>query len=136
MKANIDLYKLAATIGEDKSLELIGAGIVERHVMHSVLNEYKQLNKFTYAFTTTFFNDGNNVFEETIYLDFKKHVYTYKHTMTDHIDMNICINNNDQAKLKLFHNAFMRVFEMHKNFGIVHSKSKIYISVLEELKND
>jgi len=131
-KQNIDLYKLVAAIGEEASLNLITSGIVERHVIHAILKEYKELNKDFYTFTMNAFNDGNNCFEDCIYIEsFKSNKFTHSHTMSENADMLEILNKDvSDIRLVLFKKAFQRIVDIHTRFGLRHLNAELWLNVL------
>ena len=131
-KQNIDLYKLVAAIGEEASLNLITSGIVERHIVHTILKEHRELHKDSYTFTMNAFNDGNNSCEDYIYIEsFKANKFIHSHTMSENADMLEIFNKDiSDSRLALFKKAFQRIVDIHTRFGVRHLNAELWLSVL------
>ena len=135
MKQNIDLYKMVSAIGEEACLSLVGAGLVDRNTMHSILKEYKDLNKDSYTFVFNSVNDGNNIHEDYVYIEsFKNFKFSHSHTMTENVDlMQLAQDDPNDSRLKLFKKSLEKVLNLHEKFGKKHSRAELLLNFLNSL---
>lgn len=69
MKTEINLLSLCGTLGFEAIQKMFDSHMINREQLNHVSYMWKQANKETYKIIVRSFNDGNNEFEEIVYIN-------------------------------------------------------------------
>ena len=117
LSTTIDLCNTFVTIGENNLSKMVDAGIIEKSDFLDVLFLYKQANKDSYSFNMNCVNDGNNTYEDTIYISVKDlSKIGHAHTMTSYKTMFDLMQEGQDKELKMILNSIQHVIGLRKKF--------------------
>ena len=71
MKSEIDLLKLCGVLGYEAIQKIFDNHMINREQLDNVSYMWKQANKDKYKIIVKSFNDGNNEFEEIVYISIR-----------------------------------------------------------------
>ena len=117
MNTEFDLLNLCAVLGIEAIQKMYDAHMINREQLEHVYYMYKQANKESYAITVKSFNDGNNVYDEIVYIDVKNITdITYKHTQADAVTIGQVFENKDKQTADKIISALNTVMALRKQF--------------------
>lgn len=138
LTANIDLCNTFVTIGEDAMSKMVDAGIITKADFLDVLFLNKQASKDSYVFNMNCVNDGNNTYEDTIYVSVKDlSKIGHAHTMTSYKTMFDLMQEKQDKELKMILDSIKHVIELRKKFKMsLHFLEVAEKTLLDYLKNN
>ena len=132
MKSEVDLLKLCGVLGYEAIQKMFDSHMVSREQLEHVSYMWKQANKETYKIIVKSFNDGNNEFEEVVYInpnDMSDIIY--QHTQSDEITLEQVLSSKDKFIADKMLSALNTVLDLRLKFGMECTKIKCAILILK-----
>ena len=131
MKYEIDLLKLCAVLGIEAVQKMYDAHMINRDQLEHVYYMYKQANKDSYAITLKSFNDGNNEFEEIVYINPNDVLdISYQHTQGGTVTIEQVLISKDKFIADKMLSALKTVLELRSKFNMHNTDIKCAILIL------
>ena len=131
MKAEIDLLKLCGVVGIEAIQKMFDSHMVNREQLEHIIYMFKQANKETYKIIVKSFNDGNNEFEEIVYINPNNVLdISYQHTQGGTVTIEQVIVNKDKFIADKMLSAFKTVFELRSKFNMRNVDIKCAMLIL------
>lgn len=117
MNTQIDLLNLCGVLGFEAIQKMFDANMINREQLEHVAFMWKQANKETYKIVLKSFNDGNNEFEEVVYINIKNLTeIEYHHTQAEVVTLEQVFSNNDKRVADKMLSALNTVVNTRKQF--------------------
>ena len=130
----IDLIKLCGALGYEAIQKMYGLHMINREQFEHVSYMWKQANKETYKIVVKSFNDGNNDFEEIVYINPDDTLdVVYKHTQGGEITLEKVIVSKDKLTAEKILSALNTVQDLRLKFGMECTKIRYAILLLENI---
>lgn len=131
MKAEIDLLKLCSVVGIEAIQKMFDAHMINREQLEYVAYMFKQVNKETYKIIVKSFNDGNNEFEEIVYINPNNVLdISYQHTQGCTVTIEQVLVNKDKCIADKMLSALKKVFELRSKFNMHNEDIKCAMLIL------
>lgn len=131
MKTEIDLLKLCGIVGIEAIQKMFDAHMINREQLEHVYYMFKQANNETYKIIVKSFNDGNNEFEEIVYINPNNVLDTsYQHTQGGTVTIEQVLNNKDKFIADKMLSALKTVFELRSKFNMKCTDIKCAMLIL------
>ena len=131
MKSEIDLLKLCGVLGFEAIQTMFDNHMVNREQLEHVAYMFKQANKETYKIIVKSFNDGNNEFEEIVYINPNDVLdVSYQHTQGGTMTIEQVLVNKDKYIAVKMLSALNTVFELRSKFNMHNTNIKCAILIL------
>ena len=131
MKSEIDLLKLCGVLGFEAIQTMFDNHMVNREQLEHVAYMFKQANKETYKIIVKSFNDGNNEFEEIVYINPNDVLdVSYQHTQGGTMTIEQVLVNKDKLVADKMLSALNTVLKLRSNFNIHNTNIKCAILIL------
>ena len=131
MKAEIDLLKLCGALGYEAIQTMFDNHMVNREQLEHVAYMFKQVNKETYKIIVRSFNDGNNEFEEIVYINPNDVLdVSYQHTQGGAMTIEQVLVNKDKFTADKMLSALKTVFELRSKFNMHNTDIKCAMLIL------
>lgn len=131
MKTEIDLLKLCGALGYEAIQTMFNNHMINREQLEHVAYTFKQVNKDTYKIIVKSFNDGNNEFEEIVYINPNDVLdISYQHTQGGTMTIEQVLINKDNAVANKMLSALKTVFELRSKFNMHNTDIKCAMLIL------
>lgn len=131
MKAEIDLLKLCSVVGIEAIQTMFDSHMIKREQLEHVTYMFKQATKETYKIIVKSFNDGNNEFEEVVYINPNNVLDTsYHHTQGGTVTIEQVLNSKDMVIADKMLSALKTVFELRSKFNMDNKNIKCAMLIL------
>lgn len=131
MKAEIDLLKLCGVVGIEAIQTMFDSHMIKREQLEHVAYMFKQADKETYKIIVKSFNDGNNEFEEIVYINPNNVLDTsYQHTQGGTVSIEQVLNSKDMVITNKMLEALKTVFELRSKFNMDNKNIKCAMLIL------
>lgn len=131
MKSEIDLLKLCGVLGFEAIQTMFENHMINREQFEHVAYMWKQANKETYKSIVRSFNDGNNEFEEIVYINPKDCLdIKYQHTQGGTVTLEQVIINKDNFIADKMLSALKTVLKLRSQFNMHNANIKCAILIL------
>ena len=131
MKTEIDLLKLCSALGFEAIQTMFDNHMVNREQLEHVAYMFKQANKETYKIIVKSFNDGNNEFEEIVYINPNDVLdLSYQHTQGGTMTIEQVLMSKDKIIADKILSALNTVFELRSKFNMHNTNIKCTILIL------
>ena len=131
MKAEIDLLKLCGVLGFEAIQVMFDNHMINREQLEHVAYMFKQVNKETYKIIVKAFNDGNNEFEEIVYINPNDVLdLSYQHTQGGTMTIEQVLMSKDKIIADKILSALNTVFELRSKFNMHNTNIKCTILIL------
>lgn len=118
MKTEIDLLNLCGTLGFEAIQKMFDAHMINRDQLNHVSYMWKQANKETYKIVVKSFNDGNNEFEEVVYINPNNMLdITYQHTQGGEATIEQVLQSKDKFVAAKMLSALNTVLNLRLSFN-------------------
>ena len=132
MKSEIDLIKLCGALGYESIQKMFDSNMINREQLEYVSYMWKQANKETYKIIVKSFNDGNNEFEEIVYINPEDVLdVVYQHTQGGECTLKQLLVNQDAFIVGKMLSALNTVLNLRLKFGMECTKIKCAILILK-----
>ena len=132
MKTDIDLLQLCGALGFEAIQKLFDACMINRDQLNDVSYMWKQANKETYKIIVKSFNDGNNEFEEIVYINPNNMLdITYQHTQGGESTIEHVLQSKDEFIADKMLSALNTVLNLRLQFNMKCTDIKCAIMVLK-----
>lgn len=132
MKTEIDLLNLCGLFGFEAIQKMFDSNMINRDQLNHVSYMYKQVNKETYKIIVKSFNDGNNEFEEVVYINPNDMLdITYQHTQGGESTIEQVIKCKDSFIAEKMLSALNTVLNLRLSFGMNCTDIKCAIMILK-----
>ena len=132
MKTEIDLLKLCGVLGYEAIQTMFDNYMINREQLEHVSYMWKQANKATYKIIVKSFNDGNNEFEEIIYINPNDMLdIVYQHTQGGESTLEQVLLSKDKFKADKMLSALNTVLDLRLKFNMECTCIKCAILLLE-----
>lgn len=132
MKTEIDLLKLCGTLGFEAIRNMFDANMINREQLEHVSYMWKQVNKATYQIIVKSFNDGNNEFEEIVYINPNDMMdIVYQHTQGGENTIEQVLQSKDKFIADKMLSALNTVLDLRLSFNMKCTDIKCAIMVLK-----
>ena len=132
MKAEIDLIKLCGVLGYESIQKMYDSHMINREQLEHVSYMWKQANKETYKIVVKSFNDGNNEFEEIVYINPNDMLdVVYQHTQGGESTLKEVLLSKDKFIVNKMLSALNTVLNLRLKFDMECTKIKCAILVLK-----
>lgn len=132
MKTEIDLLNLCGALGFEAIQKMFDAHMINRDQLNHVSYTWKQANKETYKIIVKSFNDGNNEFEEIVYINPNNMLdITYQHTQGGERTIEQVLQSKDKFIADKMLSALNTVLDLRLKFGMECTSIKCTIMVLK-----
>ena len=132
MKAEIDLIKLCGVLGYESIQKMYDSHMIDREQLEHVSYMWKQANKETYKIVVKSFNDGNNEFEEIVYINPNDMLnVVYQHTQGGESTLEQVLLSKDKFIVDKMLSALNTVLNLRLKFDMECTKIKCAILVLK-----
>lgn len=119
MKTEIDLLNLCGTLGFEAIQKMFDAHMINREQLEHVSYMWKQANKETYKIIVKSFNDGNNEFEEIVYINPNYMLdITYQHTQGGEHTIEQVLQSKDKFIANKMLSALNTVLDLRLKFNM------------------
>ena len=131
MKSEIELLKLCGVLGFEAIQKMFDNHLINREQLEHVAYMFKQVNKETYKIIVKSFNDGNNEFEEIVYINPNDCLdVSYQHTQGGTMTIEQVISNKDKFIADKMLSALNTVLKLRSNFNMHNANVKCAILIL------
>lgn len=131
MKSEIDLLKLCGVVGIEAIQKMFDSHMINREQLEYVFYMYKQVNKDTYEIIVKSFNDGNNEFEEVVYINPNDVLdVSYQHTQGGVVTIEQVLLSKDKFIADKMLKALKTVFELRSKFNMHNTDIKCAMLIL------
>lgn len=119
MKTEINLLNLCGTLGFDAIQKMFDSNMINREQLDHVSYMWKQANKETYKIIVKSFNDGNNEFEEIVYIN-PNNLFdiTYQHTQGGESTIEQVLQTKDKFIADKMLSALKTVLDLRLSFNM------------------
>lgn len=132
MKTEIDLLSLCGTLGFEAIQKMFDSHMISREQLNHVSYMWKQANKETYTIIVKSFNDGNNEFEEIVYINPNNKLdITYQHTQGGENTIEQVLQSKDEFVADKMLSALNTVLNLRLSFNMKCTEIKCAILVLK-----
>ena len=132
MKSEVDLLKLCGVLGYEAIQKMFDSHMVSREQLEHVSYMWKQANKETYKIVIKSFNDGNNEFEEIVYINPEDMSdVVYQHTQGGELTLEEVLASKDKFTADKMLAALSTVLNLRLKFNMECTKIKCSILVLK-----
>lgn len=132
MKSETDLLKLCGVLGYESIQKMYDSHMINRDQLEYVSYMWKQVNKKTYKIIVKSFNDGNNEFEEIVYINPNDMLdVVYQHTQGGESTLEQVLSIKDKFIANKMLSALNTVKNLREAFGMECTKIKCSILVLK-----
>lgn len=134
MKYEVDLLKLCGVLGYESIQKMYDSHMINREQLEHVSYMWKQANKETYKIIIKSFNDGNNEFEEIVYINPNDMLdIVYQHTQGGEITIEQVLLSKDMFIAEKMLSALNTVLNLRLSFNMKCKDIKCAILVLKNL---
>ena len=131
MKSEIDLLKLCGALGFEAIQTMFDNHMINREQLEHVAYMFKQVNKETYKIIVKSFNDGNNEFEEIVYINPNDVLdIAYQHTQGGESTLEQVLLSKDKFIADKMLSALKTVFELRSKFNMKCTDIKCAMLIL------
>ena len=131
MKTEIDLLKLCGVVGFEAIQTMFDNHMINREQLEHVAYMWKQANKETYKIIVKSFNDGNNEFEEIVYINPNDVLdISYQHTQGGTMTIEQVLISKDKFIADKMLRALKTVLELRSKFNMHNTKIKCAMLIL------
>ena len=132
MKTEIDLLSLCGTLGFEAIQKMFDANMINREQLNKVSYMWKQSNKETYKIIVKSFNDGNNEFEEIVYIN-PSNLFdvVYQHTQGGETTIEQVLQSKDKVIADKMLSALNTVLNLRLKFNMKCIDIKCAIMLLK-----
>ena len=131
MKSEIDLIKLCGVVGMESIRAMFDNHMINRDQLEHVSYMFKQANKDTYKIIVKSFNDGNNEFEEIVYINPNDVLdVSYQHTQGGMMTIEQVLVSKDKFIADKMLSALKTVFELRSKFNMHNTDIKCAMLIL------
>ena len=132
MKSEVDLIKLCGVLGYESIQKMYDSHMINREQLEHVSYMWKQANKETYKIIIKSFNDGNNEFEEIVYVNPNDMLgVVYQHTQGGESTLEQVLLSKDKFMADKMLSALNTVLNLRLKFDMECTKIKCSILVLK-----
>lgn len=132
MKPEIDLLKLCGVLGYEAIQKMFDSNMINREQLNHVSYMWKQVNKETYKIVVKSFNDGNNEFEEVVYINPNDMLdIIYQHTQGGESTIEQVLLSKDKFMTDKMLSALNTVLNLRLQFNMECTNIKCAILVLK-----
>ena len=132
MNTEIDLLKLCGVLGFEAIQTMFDNHMINREQLEHVAYMFKQVNKETYKIIVKSFNDGNNEFEEIVYINPNDMLdVVYQHTQGGESTLEQVLLSKDKFIVDKMLSALNTVLNLRLKFDMECTKIKCAILVLK-----
>lgn len=132
MKSEVDLLKSCGVLGYESIQKMYDSHMINREQLEHVSYMWKQANKETYKIVVKSFNDGNNEFEEIVYINPNDMLgVVYQHTQGGECTLEQVLENQDKFIVDKMLSALNTVLGLRLKFNMECTKIKCSILVLK-----
>ena len=132
MKSEVDLLKLCGVLGYESIQKMYDSNMINREQLEYVSYMWKQVYKKTYKIVVKSFNDGNNEFEEIVYINPEDVLdVVYQHTQGGECTLKQVLLNEDNFIADKMLSALNTVLNLRLRFDMECTKIKCAILVLK-----
>ena len=132
MKTEIDLLKLCGLFGYESIQKMYDSNMINREQLEHVSYMWKQVNKKTYKIVVKSFNDGNNEFEEIVYINPEDVLdVVYQHTQGGECTLKQVLLSEDKFIVDKMLSALNTVLNLRLKFDMECTKIKCSILILK-----
>lgn len=132
MKTEIDLIKLCGVLGYEAIEKMYDSHMINRDQLEHVSYMWKQVNKETYKIIVKSFNDGNNEFEEVVYINPDDMLdVVYQHTQGGESTLEQVLLSKDKFIADKMLSALKTVLDLRLKFGMECAKIKCAVLILK-----
>lgn len=131
MKTEFDLLKLCSVLGFEAIQKMFDSHMINREQLEHVSYMWKQANKATYKIIVKSFNDGNNEFEEIVYINPNDVLdVSYQHTQGGTVTIEqVLVSKNKFIADKML-SALNTVLKLRSQFNMHNTDIKCAILIL------
>lgn len=134
MKSEVDLLKLCGVLGYGAIQSMFDSNMINREQLEHVSYMWKQVNKETYKIIVKSFNDGNNEYEEIVYINPNDTLdVVYQHTQGGECTLKHVLANQDDFIVGKMLSALNTVLNLRLKFGMECTKIKCAILILKNI---
>ena len=131
MKSEIDLLKLCGALGFEAIQTMFDNHMINREQLEHVAYMFKQASKETYKIIVKSFNDGNNEFEEIVYINPNDVLdIAYQHTQGGTVTIEQVIISKDKFVADKMLSALNTVLKLRLQFNMHNANIKCAILIL------
>ena len=125
MKTEIDLLKLCGVLGYEAIQKMFDSHMINREQFEHVSYMWKQANKDKYKIIVKSFNDGNNEFEEIVYINPNDMLdVVYQHTQGDTLTIEQVFVSKDKFIADKMLSALKTVLKLRSQFNMHNTDIK------------
>ena len=119
MKTEIDLLNLCGALGFEAIQKMFNANMINREQLNNVSYMWRQANKETYKIIVKSFNDGNNEFEEIVYINPNNMLdIIYQHTQCNDVTIEQVLQSKDKFIADKMLSALNTVLNLRLQFNM------------------
>lgn len=131
MKTEVDLLSLCGTLGYEAIQKMFDSHMINRDQLNHVSYMWKQANKETYKIIVKSFNDGNNEFEEIVYINPNNMLdIVYQHTQGGEMTIEQVLKSEDKFISDKMLSALNTVLNLRLQFNMNCTQIKCAILIL------
>lgn len=131
MKTEVDLLNLCGTLGFEAIQKMFDVHMINRDQLNHISYMWKQANKETYKIIVKSFNDGNNEFEEIVYINPNNMLdITYQHTQGGESTIEQVLQSKDKFIADKMLSALNTVLNLRLQFNMKCTDIKCAIMIL------
>ena len=131
MKSEIDLLKLCGVLGYEAIQKIFDNHMINREQLDNVSYMWKQANKDKYKIIVKSFNDGNNEFEEIVYINPNDVLdVVYQHTQGGESTIEQVLISKDKFVADKMLSALNTVLKLRSQFNMRNTDIKCAILIL------
>lgn len=132
MKSEVDLLKLCGVLGYEAIQKMFDSNMINREQLNHVSYMWKQANKETYKIIVKSFNDGNNEFEEIVYINPNDILdVVYQHTQGGESKLEQVLLSKDKFIANKMLSSLNTVMDLRLKFNMECTSIKCAILVLK-----
>ena len=125
MKSEFDLLKLCGVLGFEAIQKMFDSHMINREQFEHVSYMWKQANKDKYKIIVKSFNDGNNEFEEIVYINPNSMLdITYQHTQGGTFTIEQVFVSKDKFIADKMLSALKTVLKLRSQFNVHNTDIK------------
>lgn len=119
MKTEIDLLNLCGALGFEAIQKMFDTHMINREQLNNVSYMWTQANKETYKIIVKSFNDGNNEFEEIVYINPNNMLdIIYQHTQGGETTIEQVLQSKDKFIADKMLSALNTVLNLRLSFNM------------------
>lgn len=130
MNIEVDLCRLCGVLGFEAIQKMFDAAMINREQLNNISYMWKQANKETYKIIVKSFNDGNNEFEEIVYINPNNMLeIVYQHTQGGETTIEQVLQTKDRFIADKMLSALNNVLNLRLSFGMdcLHIKGAVLV---------